>query len=72
MDGKVGVVIDRGKEEDQLEIAVAFQEKEKSPKLGEFLIIEEREFMRKKELQYLPEQGMEKAIYEIWQEQLRK
>ena len=48
MDGKVGVVIDRGKEKDQLEIVVAFQEKEKSPKLGEFLIIEEREFMRRK------------------------
>jgi len=48
MDEKVGVVIGRGKEKDQLEIVVAFQEREKSPKLGEFLIIEETEFMRRK------------------------
>jgi len=45
---KVGVVIGRGKEKDQLEIVVAFQEREKSPKLGEFLVIEETEFMRRK------------------------
>jgi hypothetical protein len=48
MSEKVGVVIGRGKEKDQLEIVVAFQEREKSPKLGEFLIIEETEFMRRK------------------------
>jgi len=48
MDEKVGVVIGRGKEKDQLEIVVAFQEREKSPKLGEFLVIEEMEFMRRK------------------------
>jgi len=48
MDEKVGVVIGRGKEKDQLEIVVAFQEREKSPKLGEFLVIEETEFMRRK------------------------
>lgn len=48
MDEKVGVVIGRGREWDQLEIVVAFQEREKSPKLGEFLIIEETEFMRRK------------------------
>ena len=45
---KVGVVIGRGKEKDQLEIVVAFHEREKSPKLGEFLIIEEKEFMKRK------------------------
>jgi len=48
MSEKVGVVIGRGKEKDQLEIVVAFQEREKSPKLGEFLIIEETEFMKRK------------------------
>jgi len=48
MSEKVGVVIGRGKEKDQLEIVVAFQEREKSPKVGEFLIIEETEFMRRK------------------------
>lgn len=48
MDEKVGVVIGRGKEKDQLEIVVAFQERDKSPKLGEFLVIEEKEFMRRK------------------------
>lgn len=64
MDGKVGVVIDRGKEEDQLEIAVAFQEKEKSPKLGEFLIIEEREFMRKKNCNICPNR--------VWKKQSMK
>lgn len=46
--GKVGVVIGRGREKDQLEIVVAFQEREKSPKLGEFLVIEEIEFMKRK------------------------
>ena len=50
MDEKVGVVIGRGREKDQLEIVVAFQEREKSPKLGEFLVIEETEFMRRKRL----------------------
>lgn len=48
MSEKVGVVIGRGKGKDQLEIVVAFQEREKSPKLGEFLIIEEKEFMKRK------------------------
>lgn len=48
MSEKVGVVIGRGKEKDQLEIVVAFQEREKSPKLGEFLVIEETEFMKRK------------------------
>ena len=48
MEEKVGVVIGRGKEKDQLEIVVAFQEREKSPKLGEFLVVEETEFMRRK------------------------
>lgn len=48
MDEKVGVVIGRGREKDQLEIVVAFQEREKSPKLGEFLVIEETEFMKRK------------------------
>jgi len=48
MNERVGVVIGRGKKKDQLEIVVAFQEREKSPKLGEFLIIEETEFMRRK------------------------
>jgi len=48
MNEKVGVVIGRGREKDQLEIVVAFQEREKSPRLGEFLIIEETEFMRRK------------------------
>lgn len=48
MSEKVGAVIGRGKEKDQLEIVVAFQEREKSPKLGEFLVIEETEFMRRK------------------------
>ncbi|RLE42803.1 hypothetical protein DRJ16_04410, partial [Candidatus Woesearchaeota archaeon] len=48
MNEKVGAVIGRGREKDQLEIVVAFQEREKSPKLGEFLIIEETEFMRRK------------------------
>ena len=46
MSEKVGAVIGRGKEKDQLEIVVAFQEREKSPKLGEFLVIEETEFTR--------------------------
>lgn len=45
---KLGVVIGRGKETDQLEIVVAFQERDKSPKLGEFLIIEETEFIKRK------------------------
>jgi len=48
MDEKVGVVIGRGRGKDQLEIVVAFQEREKSPKLGEFLVIEETEFMKRK------------------------
>jgi hypothetical protein len=49
MDEKeVGVIIGRGREKDQLEIVVAFQEREKSPKLGDFLIIEETEFMKRK------------------------
>ncbi|TET63092.1 hypothetical protein E3J48_03065, partial [Candidatus Aerophobetes bacterium] len=48
MDERIGVVIGRGKETDQLEIVVAFQEREKSPKLGEFLVVEETEFMRRK------------------------
>ena len=48
MDEKFGVVIGRGREWDQLEIVVAFQEREKSPKLGEFLVIEEVGFMRRK------------------------
>jgi len=48
MSEKVGVVIGRGKEKDQLEIVVAFQEREKSPKLGDFLIIEETEFRKRK------------------------
>jgi len=48
MSKKVGVIIGRGKEKDQLEIVVAFQEREKSPNLGDFLIIEETEFMRRK------------------------
>ena len=48
MSEKVGAVIGRGKEKNQLEIVVAFQEREKSPKLGEFLVIEETEFTRRK------------------------
>ncbi len=48
MDERVGVVIGRGKEKDQLEIVVAFQEREKSPKLGDFLIIEETELTKRK------------------------
>lgn len=48
MDERIGVVIGRGKETDQLEIVVAFQEREKSPKLGEFLVVEETEFMRRR------------------------
>jgi len=48
MNEKVGAVIGRGREKDQLEIVVAFQEREKSPKLGEFLVIEETEFMKRK------------------------
>jgi len=48
MNEKVGAVIGRGREKDQLEIVVAFQEREKSPKLGEFLVIEETESMRRK------------------------
>jgi len=48
MDERIGVVIGRGKETDQLEIVVAFQERERSPKLGEFLVVEETEFMRRK------------------------
>jgi len=48
MGERIGVVIGRGKETDQLEIVVAFQEREKSPKLGEFLVVEETEFMRRK------------------------
>ena len=48
MNERIGVVIGRGKETDQLEIVVAFQEREKSPKLGEFLVVEETEFMRRR------------------------
>jgi hypothetical protein len=48
MTQKLGVVIGRGKETDQLEIVVAFQERDKAPKLGEFLIIEETEFLKRK------------------------
>lgn len=48
MSARVGVVIGRGKESDQLEIVVAFQERQKSPKLGAFLVIKETEFMKRK------------------------
>jgi len=48
MSERVGVVIGRGKESDQLEIVVAFQERQKSPKLGAFLVVEETEFMKRR------------------------
>lgn len=45
---RVGVIVGRGKERDHLEMVVAFSEREKAPKLGSFVIIEEQEFMRRK------------------------
>ena len=43
-----GVLLGKGKEHDHLEIGVAFVEREKAPRLGEFIVTEEREFMRRK------------------------
>jgi len=45
---RVGVIVGRGKERDHLEMVIAFSEREKAPKLGSFIIIEEQEFMRRK------------------------
>jgi len=45
---RVGVIVGRGKERDHLEMVVAFSEREKAPKLGSFVIIEEQEYMRRK------------------------
>ena len=45
---KVGVIVGRGKEQDHLEMVVAFSEREKAPKLGSFLVVEEQEFMKRK------------------------
>jgi hypothetical protein len=45
---RVGVIVGRGKEQDHLEMVVAFSEREKAPKLGSFLIVEEQEFMKRK------------------------
>ena len=45
---KVGVIVGKGKERDHLEMVVAFSEREKAPKLGSFLVVEEQEYMRRK------------------------
>jgi hypothetical protein len=45
---RVGVIVGRGKEQDHLEMVVSFSEREKAPKLGSFLIVEEQEFMKRK------------------------
>jgi len=45
---RVGVIVGRGKEQDHLEMVVAFSEREKAPKLGSFLVVEEQEFMKRK------------------------
>lgn len=45
---RVGVIVGRGREQDHLEMVVAFSEREKAPKLGSFLIVEEQEFMKRK------------------------
>jgi len=45
---RVGVIVGRGKEQDHLEMVVAFSEREKAPKLGSFLIVEEQEFLKRK------------------------
>jgi DNA helicase HerA-like ATPase len=44
---KVGVIVGRGREQDHLEMVVAFSEREKAPKLGSFLVVEEQEFMKR-------------------------
>jgi len=44
---RIGVIVGRGRERDHLEMVVAFSEREKAPKLGSFVVIEEQEFMRR-------------------------
>lgn len=46
--GRIGVVVGRGKERDHLEMVISFSERERSPKLGSFLVLEEQEFMNRK------------------------
>jgi len=45
---RIGVIVGRGKEREHLEMVIAFSEREKAPKLGSFIVIEEQEFMRRK------------------------
>ena len=45
---RVGVIVGRGREQDHLEMVVAFSERNKAPKLGSFLIVAEQEFMKRK------------------------
>src|SRR5581483_10253884 len=44
---EVGTILGKG-QDNQLEMAVAFVERDKAPKLGSFLIVEEKEFMKRK------------------------
>lgn len=45
---RIGVIVGRGSEQDHLEMVIAFSEREKAPKLGSFVIIEEQEYMKRK------------------------
>lgn len=49
MDGaRIGVIVGRGRQREHLEMVIAFSEREKAPKLGSFVVIEEQEFMKRK------------------------
>jgi len=45
---RIGVIVGRGRERQHLEMVIAFSEREKAPKLGSFLVVEEQEFMKRK------------------------
>ena len=45
---QVGTILGKGQEHDHLEMVVAFVERDKAPKLGSFIVLEEREFMKRK------------------------
>lgn len=45
---RVGTILGKGSEYNHLKMVVAFSERDKAPKLGSFLIVEESDFMRRK------------------------
>jgi DNA helicase HerA-like ATPase len=54
---EVGTLVGHGNKPAHLQMVVAFSEREKAPKLGEFIVVEEREFLKRKILCRVEEIG---------------